>query len=262
STWFAETDWTIPSFVTPLTVNWTRVVEGVPKNRPPFKVSVVPPSLGPKLGLQEATNGPVPVADWKMIVKVAEPVFAPTVAVALTLAVPAPGPHRAVTAAPFWVLTVTRGRPLCENVPKSDEKLTPVPSGTGFPFSVTIASTSVQVPALGLASLATSWIWSAPVPPPGWGLGADGASAAQALSPRAATTSVRAMAIRRMDPPYRAACADPANPSKRKMRIPLAVWLCTRWPETVLPKNVMLNFMSISSFPVSRSIPPLNGSSW
>src|SRR5262245_8550758 len=164
----------MPSFVTPLTVNWTRVVDGEPKKRPPFRVRIVPPSLGPKLGLQEDTKGSVLELAWKTTVRFADPLLLVTVAVAFTLAVPTPGPQRAVTAVPFCVTIETRGRPFCENVPKSDEKLTLVPSGTGFPFSVTIASISVQVPALGLASLVNSWIWSALVPPPGWGFGADG----------------------------------------------------------------------------------------
>src|SRR4029077_19093814 len=128
--------------------------------------------------------------DWKTIVRFADPVWPATVAVAFTLAEPAPGPHSAVFAAPPCVAIVTRGRPFCEKLPKSEEKLTPVPSGTGVPFRVTIASINVQVPALGLASLVKSWICSALPPPPGWGFGADGASAAQAFSPRAATTSV------------------------------------------------------------------------
>src|SRR5512141_816527 len=43
TTWFAETDWTMPSRVVPLTVNWARVVDGDPKKRPPLRVRVVPP---------------------------------------------------------------------------------------------------------------------------------------------------------------------------------------------------------------------------
>ena len=64
-----------------------------------------------------------------------------------------------------------------------------------------------------------------------------------------------------MGPPYLAALAGAAA-KYWKIRIPLAVSLWTRLPETVVPKNVMSNAVSISSRPVSRSIPPLNGSSW
>ena len=49
----------MPSLVTPLTVNWTRVVDAFPKKRPPLSVRRVPPSFGPKLGLQEETKGSV-----------------------------------------------------------------------------------------------------------------------------------------------------------------------------------------------------------
>src|SRR4030095_14263925 len=156
--WLKETETTVASAMPKKT--WTpelekaesnigtRVVAVVPKKRPPFKVRVVPPSLGPKLGLQEETNGSVLELGWKTIVRFADPLCPAPVAVAFPLAEPAPGPHSAVLAVPPCVATVTRGRPFCENVPKSEEKLMPVPSGTGFPFRVTIASISVQVPAL------------------------------------------------------------------------------------------------------------------
>jgi len=61
------------------------------------------------------------------------------------------------------------------------EKFTPVPSGTEAPLSVTTASTSVHVPAFGLASDVKSWTDIAlDPPPPPTGFGAVGASAAQA----------------------------------------------------------------------------------
>ena len=69
-------------------------------------------------------------------------------------------------------------------------------------------------------------------------------------------------AMRRMDPPYLPDPAvSPATAEYRKIMIPLAVWLWTRLPDTVRPKNVMSKAVSISSRPVSRSIPPLKGSS-
>ncbi len=111
------------------------------------------------------------------------PVLPPAVALARTCAAPAADPQRAVTASPLVVTTETVASPFCENVPKSVEKETPVPSGTGLPFRLTRASMSVQFPALGLASLVKSWMVSPPAfpppPPPPPGGGPVGASAAQ-----------------------------------------------------------------------------------
>src|SRR5689334_23924303 len=135
----APTVWTTPSRVTPLTVKVTRVVAGVPKKRPPFRVSVEPPSFAAKLGLHDDTKGSVPESGWKTTARFAEPFWPWTVAAAWTLDEPAPGPHNAVTAVPFCVTTETSGSPLCENVPKSVLKETPVPSGTGLPLSETTA---------------------------------------------------------------------------------------------------------------------------
>ena len=95
----------------PFAVNWTRVVDAEPKKRPPESVRIVPPSFGPKLGLQEATNGPVLELGWKLIVRVPVPVFPWMVAVPFTCAVPAEGPQSAVTAVPPVVTTETSGRP-------------------------------------------------------------------------------------------------------------------------------------------------------
>ncbi len=156
--WFEETDCTMPSLVTPLTVNCTRVVDTLPVKRPPFSVRGVPPSFGPKLGLQEDTNARVLPLVWKTTVRFAAPVLPPTVAVARTFACPAPGPHSAVTAMLSFVTTEISGRPFWPNEPKSVEKLTLVPSGTGAPLRVTVACTSVHVPAGGLASFVTSRI--------------------------------------------------------------------------------------------------------
>ncbi len=191
--------------------------------------------MGPKLGLHEETNGSVLAEGWKTIEMLAEPVLPEAVELARTLAVPAPGPQSAVTAAPFCVTTETSGCPFCENAPKSVEKFTVVPSGTTVPFSVTMASISVHVPPFGFESLATSWIWRAvPPPPPVPGPGFVGASAAQACRPATAATRIRRMAMRRMDPPYLAdAAAAGAAAEYRKIRIPLAVSLWTRWPDTV-----------------------------
>src|SRR4051812_43441438 len=88
------------SRVTPAAVNVARVVPAVPKKRPPFKVTAVPPVFGAKLGLQEEKNGPAWAEGWKEITSVPVPVWVPTVAVARTLARPAFAEQRAVNAAP------------------------------------------------------------------------------------------------------------------------------------------------------------------
>src|SRR5512145_2030180 len=146
---------TVASREMPLTVKSTRVLAAsfpahpeVGQKRPPWSASSVPPVDGPKLGSQNETKGPAPAAaGWKAIVMVAEALWLPTVDVARTTAVPGNSEHSAVRAAPFWVTTEISGRPFCAKTPKSVEKATPVPSRTVAPFSVTIASIKVQVPA-------------------------------------------------------------------------------------------------------------------
>src|SRR5215475_2630234 len=107
--WLVVTEETRASFDTPLTVKMTRVVAGEPKKRPPFRTSAVPPSFGPKLGLQKETNGRLEESVWKLMTSCAEFVRPWTVAVALTLAVPALGPQRAVVAVPLVVTTEITG---------------------------------------------------------------------------------------------------------------------------------------------------------
>ena len=117
-----------------------------------------------------------------------------------------------------------RGSPFWAKTPKSEEKDTPVPSETGLPFNVTIAWMRVQVPAGGFGLLVKSRIWSALEPfgfwppPPGPALGGVGASEEQAKVPATSASTVRVMAIRRMNPPY----------SNTKIRTPVAVSLWTR----------------------------------
>jgi hypothetical protein len=137
----AVTAVTRASRVTPAAVKVARVVDGVPEKRPPLIVRVVPPVAGPKLGLQNVTKGPVFGAAWKAIVIVAVAEFEPTVALARTVASPTPEEHRAVVAAPDDVTTEISERPFCwkEEVDRSVEKETPVPSGTLAPFNVTRA---------------------------------------------------------------------------------------------------------------------------
>jgi hypothetical protein len=127
------------SRVMPPATKTTRVVLGEPKKRPPWITSVVPPVIGPKLGSQELMNGPAVADGWKAIVIEADPVSVPTLDVARTTAVPTKLEQSAVSAEPPWVTTETSGKPFWAKKPKSVEKATLVPSGTLFPFSVTIA---------------------------------------------------------------------------------------------------------------------------
>ena len=156
----AVTAETRASRVTPAAVKVARVVVGSPKKRPPLIVRVVPPSGGPKLGLQNVKKGATCGAAWKEIEIVAVPVSVPTVALARTLASPVPVEHRAVVAAPFWVTAEMSGSPFCwnEEAWRSVVKDTPVPSETDTPFKVTIAWIAVQAPATGLAFLVKSRI--------------------------------------------------------------------------------------------------------
>jgi hypothetical protein len=93
------------------------------------------------------------------------------------------------------------------------------------------------------------------------GLRADGASAAQAFSPRGGDDQCQCDGYPAHGSPLPGRLPDPAN-LRAEDEDSAGRLLWTRWPETVVPKKVMSNCRVDSSCPVSRSMPPLNGSSW
>jgi len=147
-------------------------------------VREVPPVAGPFDGLQLEKNGTANAEDWKTIFSAwAFAELPATVDEALTKAVPVRFEQRAVNAVPFWVVTDIEGEPFWENVPKSVENRTPLPSATATPFKVTIAWMRVHVPAVGFASAVNRTICNGEEPlgcPPWFGGVGAGASAEQA----------------------------------------------------------------------------------
>ena len=178
---------------------------------------------------------------------------------------PPPGPQSAVTAAPFCVTTETSGCPFCENAPKSVEKFTVVPSGTTVPFRVTMASISVHVPRLRVRVARDE-------------LDLEGGAPAAARAGARVRRRVRRAGVQACDgrdenqkdgyaahgPPLPGRCRGRRSGSgvskDQDSARGLALDALARTPSW--PKKVMSNAVSISSRPVSRSIPPLNGRSW